>query len=78
MALEARELRNRWRRALFWLFIGGLIVLGTIMMLLDPILVFGDTSTNLGISIIAFEILLLIAGIGWLALLVTSRPRRES
>ncbi|MCT8266562.1 hypothetical protein NYQ83_04690 [Afifella sp. JA880] len=74
--IRSRDLRGRWRRALFWLFVGGLIVLGAVMMLLDPLLVLGDTSTNLGISIVVFEIVLLIAGLSWLALLVTTRPRR--
>lgn len=73
--LSRNALLTRWRNWLFVAFVGGLIVLGLAIMVIGPATVWNDNWSAIGIAVVAFEIVIVLAGVGWLALLVTSKRR---
>lgn len=67
------RLLNNWRRALFAAFVGGLALVGLGVTFAGPATVWGDNWSAIGIIVVAAEIVLLLAGLAWLVLLVTSQ-----
>lgn len=58
------------RRWLFIASIGGMLALGLVIMLFGPLTVWSNSSSSIGIAVVVLEVLIVAAGLGWLALLV--------
>jgi hypothetical protein len=71
-----RKLRHKWRRRLFWFWVGGCALVGLFLVLAGPLAPFtGLEHRHVAIVVPPFMALLLVSGLVWLVLLVRSRRR---
>lgn len=71
-------LRGRWRRRLFWAWVIASAAVGIYIGITGPIAsYFGDGREFVAYVVPALMFFMLATGLGWLVLLVSSRPRRR-
>jgi len=71
--ISLRELNSTGRHWMYYAFIGGASVVTLAIMFIGPLLTGQENSGYLALAIVGFEALLILGGIVWFALLVTSR-----
>ncbi len=73
-----RQLRGRWRRGLFWAWVGVSLVVSVYVAIVGPFAhYFGEGRSFVALVVPAVMVFMLVTGLGWLVLLVSSRRRRE-
>lgn len=72
-----KSLLTTWRKALFGLFIGGSLIVGVLLMVVGSMSTTSDNWSMVGIGLIAFEVIAILAGFIWIALLLMSSDRIE-
>lgn len=72
-----KSLLTTWRKALFGLFIGGSLIVGVLLMVVGSMSTTSDNWSMVGIGLISFELIAILAGFIWIALLLMSSDRIE-
>jgi NhaP-type Na+/H+ or K+/H+ antiporter len=73
-----RIVRTRWRRRLFWGWVGVSLVVAVYVGVTAPFAeYFGEGWPVVALVVPAVRVFMLVTGLGWLALLVASRPRQD-
>ena len=73
-----KEMRGKWRRVLFWAWVAASAAVGTYIGITGFFVnQFSPALPYVAYSVPALMIFLLATGLGWLILLVASRPRRQ-
>ena len=73
-----RDIRGRWRRALFWAWILASGVVALYIGVAEPLDSYrGRGNPAIALALPALMVFMLATGLGWLILLVTSGQRRK-
>ncbi len=71
-----KELRGPWRRNLFWLWVAASAAIALYIGIVGPFThYFGEGQPFVALAVPALMFFMLATGLGWLVLLVASRPR---
>jgi len=72
------DLRRKWLRRLFWLWVGGAMVVGAYLLLAGPLVPYtGLESSHVALALPVLMVLMLASGLTWLIMLVTTPPSRR-
>lgn len=75
-APNTRELRGKWRRWLFWAWVAASAVVALYVGIAGPFAdYFREGQSFVALAVPALMFFMLATGLGWLVLLVTSKPR---
>lgn len=73
-----KELRGEWRRNLFWIWVVASAIVALYIGLAGPFThYFGEGKPFVALAVPALMFFMLATGLGWLVLLVISRPSRR-
>lgn len=77
-----RALCGRWRRGLFWAWVAGSAVVAAYIGIAGPFAGYfaaavPEATPAVALALPALMIFMLATGLGWLVLMVASRPRRR-